>query len=82
MDVKQTLTALPCGHQAVIAEIRTTGDLRRRLFELGFAPGNTIIPVFSDPTGHIRAYAVSCSVIALRRKDAQEILVMEKEETA
>ena len=80
MEQNQLLSLLPIGVQGVVTEIYTAGDLRRRFIELGFAPGNTVIPVFSDPTAHIRAYAVSNSVIALRRKDAKEIIVSVKEE--
>ena len=55
------------------------GPMRRRLQDLGFVPGAEVRFMYSGFRGGIRAYAVGGSVIALRRRDADQIIVsMEK----
>ena len=42
---------------------------------LGFAPGETVTCVLKGKNGAMSAYLVRCAVIALREKNAVEILV-------
>ncbi len=56
---------------------RLRGLLRRRLLDLGFTPGAVIEPVMESAFGRgdPRAYRVRGTVIALRREQAEHILV-------
>lgn len=69
-----TLAALPCGQSAVIASF-TPDFPARRLCELGFLPGSTVRALFRAPLGDPTAYAVCGTVIALRRNDAEKIIL-------
>ena len=69
------LSAIAPGEMAWISEIRVEGALRRRLFDLGLIPQTLVSCRFIAPAGSPMAFAVRGAVIALRRRDAQEILV-------
>lgn len=79
----QTLAALPLYGRAYIDTLDIPGDLRRRLLDLGFTPGNLVTPLFRSPLGDPTAYAVMGSIIALRRADAEaiHIIPVKKEES-
>ena len=70
-----SLAASPLCERVYINQLTVTGDLRRRLLDLGFTPGNTVIPLFRSPLGDPTAYSVMGSIIALRQKDAEGIRV-------
>lgn len=70
-----SLAASPLCQRVYITKLNVTGDLRRRLLDLGFTPGNTVVPLFRSPLGDPTAYAVMGSIIALRREDAETIRV-------
>lgn len=71
----QTLADLPLARTATIRQLLMEGTLRRRLLDLGFAPGSSITPLFRSPLGDPTAYQILDSVIALRREDAVQIEV-------
>jgi ferrous iron transport protein A len=50
-------------------------DVARRLMELGFLPGHTIIPARSAPGGEPRVYRVDGSEVALRRETAARLIL-------
>ena len=58
-----------------ITAIRLRGPMRRRLMDLGFLPGVRVSVLLRGFRGGICAYGVCGSVIALRRGDADQILV-------
>ncbi len=70
-----SLAASPLCERAYINQLTVTGDLRRRLLDLGFTPGNSVTPLFRSPLGDPTAYAVMGSIIALRQEDAESIQV-------
>ncbi len=51
------------------------GLARRRLLDLGFTPGAKVQATFSDAVGATRAYRIRDTLIALRREQADQILV-------
>jgi ferrous iron transport protein A len=61
------------GERISIKNINVSGDLRRRLFDLGFVPGTAVECVLINPFGDPRAYRVRGAVIALRNCDAAKI---------
>ena len=58
----------------------SSGDLRRRLRDLGLIEGTRIIKLFSAPFGDPCAYYFRGTVTALRRADASGILVIPEPE--
>ena len=69
-----TLAALSCGESAVISSF-APGPLFHRLCELGFIPGNTVCALFRAPSGDPTAYRVCNTVVALRKSDAEKIVL-------
>ena len=71
-----TLDQLPVGSNATVASLTLTGNRRRRLLDLGFAPGSAVRALQESPWGDPVAYAVQGAVIALRREDAKQITLV------
>lgn len=55
--------------------LSATGPERRRLLELGIVPGARITPELDNPFGDPRAFRVMGGLIALRRRQAEQIAV-------
>jgi Fe2+ transport system protein FeoA len=70
-----TLVDLRRGDAAVLGRIDLPGDDARRLMELGFLPGATVVAGRSAPGGDPRVFQVDGSEIALRRETARRIEV-------
>jgi Fe2+ transport system protein FeoA len=70
-----TLDQLKTGETAVLDRLDLPNDIARRLMELGFLPGHTVIPAQSAPGGEPRVYRVDGSEIALRRETASRLHV-------
>ena len=51
------------------------GVQRRRLFDLGLIPGTVVRAEFTGPGGDPTAYDIRGATIALRRQQAEQILV-------
>jgi ferrous iron transport protein A len=68
-----TLVDLHRGDSAVLEHIDLPGDDARRLMELGFLPGATIVAGRSAPGGDPRVFQVDGSEIALRRETARRL---------
>jgi DtxR family transcriptional regulator, Mn-dependent transcriptional regulator len=71
------LAALPCRQPAQVVALATTcqGFSRRRLMDFGFTPGARVEPVLDTFAGDPRAYSVRGTTVALRREQAQHVLV-------
>jgi len=74
------LTELLPGEKGKVNHLALRGLERRRLMDLGFVKGSIVEvnrrSMFGDPT----AYFIKGSVIALRREEADEILVIKIDE--
>ncbi len=70
-----SLVDLPRGAQGVIEELDLPEDVARRLMELGFVPGNSVVAARSAPGGDPRVYRVDGSEVALRRETAAHIRI-------
>lgn len=53
-------------------------SIQERLFDLGFEPGSSVSCLFRKGTGQIAAYFIKGAIIALRKEDADLILVEEQ----
>ena len=77
-DVMEKLIPLdqvPLGKTVVIQEIHCRKSLMKRVYDMGMTEGSEITPVFSAPFGSPVAYAIKNTLIALRKKDSNDILV-------
>jgi len=69
------LSDLGVNEMCVISKLNSVGIMRRRLMDIGFLPGSTVLCFLSSPSGNPKAYLVKGSVIALRNSDACDIEV-------
>jgi DtxR family transcriptional regulator, Mn-dependent transcriptional regulator len=77
MSAGVRLSTLKLGEQANVTSIspRCRGPQRWRLMDLGILPGTVIAAELISPGGHATAYRVRDTLIALRREQADLILV-------
>ena len=71
----KTLAQLPRGESGILERLDLPEDVARRLMELGFLPGQVIVPARSAPGGGPRVYRVDGSEIALRRETAAHLIL-------
>lgn len=72
---EKRLCEIKVGESCVIRGLLTEGVIRRRLLDLGFAPGCEVECIGVSPLGDPCAYLVCSTVIALRRRDGIKIVV-------
>ncbi len=70
-----TLADLPTGQRCVIDRLDLPEDIARRLMELGFLPGNEVVPGRRAPGGGPRVFRVDGSEVALRRETAAHLYI-------
>ena len=75
MSPELTLNALAAGKAAHVSRLLTTGSMRRRLMDIGLIPGEPVRCLFTARHGNPTAYWIRGAVIALRKEDAETILV-------
>jgi Fe2+ transport system protein FeoA len=68
-----TLADLEPGKEGILERLDVPEDIARRLMELGFLPGNTVVAAHSAPGGDPRVFRVDGSEIALRLETASSI---------
>lgn len=73
-----TLQDLRRGDAAVLDRIDLPGDDARRLMEMGFLPGTTVVAGQCAPGGDPRVFQVDGSEVALRRETARRLKVRMK----
>jgi ferrous iron transport protein A len=71
----QTLAQLKAGESGTLDRLDLPEDVARRLMELGFLPGHTVVPARSAPGGEPRVYRVDGSEVALRRETAARLIL-------
>jgi ferrous iron transport protein A len=71
----RTLAELPSGQRCVIDRLDLPEDVARRLMELGFLPGNEVIPARRAPGGGPRVFRVDGSEVALRDDTAAKLYI-------
>jgi ferrous iron transport protein A len=70
-----SLAQLKEGESGTLDRLDVPEDVARRLMELGFLPGHTIVPARSAPGGEPRVYRVDGSEVALRRETASRLIL-------
>ena len=68
---------LPVGSRAMVAEVRGGGRHQRRMLDMGLVPGAEVTVIRTAPLGDPVEYRVKGTAIAMRRSDANSILVEE-----
>ena len=71
----RTLANLRQGESGTLDRLDLPDDVARRLMELGFLPGHTVVPARSAPGGEPRVYRVDGSEVALRRETASRLIL-------
>jgi|SRR4051794_32411538 ferrous iron transport protein A len=77
----QTLADLPMGQRCILDRLELPEDIARRLMELGFLPGNEVIPARRAPGGGPRVFRVDGSEVALRHETAARVYVRRNPES-
>lgn len=72
----KSLNLLEKGRNATIVKMESTGEIKRRLMDMGIAVGSNIECVNRSPYGDPAAFLVKGTVIALRNNDSQYISVI------
>ena len=80
MENPVTLTSLKPGQQAVVCALDASGDIRRRLQDIGLISGTRVTCVERSPLGDPVAYSIRGAVIALRSEDAGTVRIIGCEE--
>ena len=73
------LNQLPLNKNGIIENIKCDGNIKRRLLDLGLVKGTNIKPVLVSPSKDPRAFEVRGTIIAIRKEDAGNIEVVEKD---
>jgi ferrous iron transport protein A len=71
----RTLADLPIGERCILDRLELPEDLSRRLMELGFLPGNEVVPARRAPGGGPRVFRVDGSEVALRQETAARLYI-------
>lgn len=69
------LSNLPVGATGEVVQLLTIGLPRRRMLDLGLVSGTHIKVLRKSPLGDPIAYHIRGATIALRKEEAQQILV-------
>lgn len=69
------LSELERGACAEVCSLQTQGAMRRRLLDIGIAPGSQVRSLFSACSGGMTAYLIAGAVIGLRSEDAATVTV-------
>jgi DtxR family Mn-dependent transcriptional regulator len=79
---RRTLASLGKGEEATVTEISKAcrGQQRRRLMDMGIIPGTAIRAELQSMGGDPTAYVVRGALVALRKRQAEQIYVREKGE--
>ena len=73
--MEQTLAALPPGGSGTVRAVVLPRGIRERLWDIGLLPGTRVTCLHIAPAGSPAAYRIRGAVIALRKQDAEGILL-------
>ena len=72
------LTKLELHSTGIIKEINCKENIKRRLLDLGLIPNTSITPIMKSISGDPMAYEVRNIILAIRKQDADKIIVFAK----
>ncbi|MBZ4686521.1 MAG: ferrous iron transport protein [Clostridia bacterium] len=73
------LAQLPIRSWGKVHSLLAKDDSRRRLMDLGLVPGTRVEAIRRSPLGDPTAYSIRGATIALRKEEAQKVLVIPTE---
>lgn len=76
----KNLSLLPINRYGIVKNIIGKDNTKRRLLDLGLVKGTKIKPVLVSPSNGLRAYEFRSSLIAIRKEDAENIIIGGKNE--
>lgn len=79
MQIKN-LSLLPINRFGIVENIAGEENTKRRLLDLGLVKGTKVKPVLVSPSNGLRAYEFRSSLIAIRKEDAENIIMGGKNE--
>lgn len=74
------LDDIPIYHKVKIKSLTNDISIKKRLNDLGFIQGEEIYPVLFGMFHTIKAYRISGTTIAIRKKESMKILVEENKD--
>lgn len=69
------LSDLKKDEEGVIKKLNLEGNIKTRLQDMGFIPGNRIKCVLISPFNDPKAYLINGTTLSIRKKEAKEIEV-------
>lgn len=72
------LLDLKIGEKGVVLRVDTEKCLKQRLRDIGFVKGSEVLLLHHSPSGDPRAYKIKNSVIAIRNRDAKNIIILKE----
>ena len=74
MNGEITLKNLNIGEEVTIKKVLTEGEIKKRLYDLGFIKGSKVKCVLKSPLNEPTAYFIKGTTIALRDELAKKII--------
>ncbi len=75
MNTNKILSQLQIGETAKVESLLSLGSIRRRLLDIGLIENTKVECLLKSPGGDSVAYLIRGAVIALRKEDANDIIV-------
>ena len=69
------MSSLAVGEDGIVCSVVAKGSIRRRFIELGMIPGASVSCVGVSPLGDPCAYLIRDKIIAIRKRDADGIMI-------
>ena len=69
------LSDLAPGQRGTVRALGATGAMRRRMLDIGLAPGTEVECLGRSPAGDPSAYLIRGAVIAIRASDGRDVLL-------
>lgn len=69
------LSDLHVGQRAIVQELRSTGNTRRRFLDIGLIQNTVVQCLGHSPSGDPAAFLIRGAVIAIRAVDGQQVWV-------
>ena len=76
MKCEKCLAALREGEEGIVSRV-CAGGMKRRFLDIVLIPGTLVECIGESPLGDPRAYLIRGKSIAIRRRDAEEIKLLD-----
>lgn len=70
-----SLNELKINEEGIIISVNTNENIKRRLMDIGFVKGEKVKLILKNIGDNMRAYKIKNTIMALRLKDTQNILI-------